>query len=802
VVDFILRAADHLLRRHFGHGLTDRSVHVLDPFTGTGTFIVRLLESGLIGPEDLARKYARELHANEILLLAYYIAAANIESTYQALAPANVPVLPSGPPVLEPDGRAANSGAVSAPPSAPFPGIVLADTFQMTEADDPLDRAVFEANNERAEAQRSRAIRVIVGNPPYSVGQTSGNDDNQNLKYPTLDAQIEATYAKRSTAVNKNSLYDSYIRAIRWASDRIRGQGIVAFVSNGGYIDGNTADGLRKTLVAEFDAIYVYNLRGNARSAGQQRQKEAGNVFGSGSRNTVAILLLVKLPPGAARPARQAKLFYRDIGDYLTREEKLAIVAGDSIESIEWQEITPNAQGDWTNQRAETFARYTPIGARKSGAAAVFHLHTRGVATGRDAWVYDFSEPALRRRVERMVRFFNRQSADVAEWRESHPKESDAAAAAAVIDRDPAKFSWNRADSAALKPKVGAAGRFVPAKYAYRPERVFTAAYRPFCREHVLFDRQLNDMVYRLNDVFPTPRHPNIGFTLTGASSHYEFALIATDCIPDLHLLDTGQFFPRWRYEPLPDATEHAAQTGQAQGELDVGAGADGIVHGYRRIDNITDAALAAYRLAYGWRVTKDDVFTYVYALLHSPDYRRAFAADLKKTLPRIPLVDTLDLFEAFAAAGRDLLALHVGYEQAEPYPGLQIAGDQPQGDPYAWFRVAKMRYGGKAPERDKTVVVVNPRVTLSGIPLAAQEYLLGARSALDWVLERYQVKTDKASGIVNDPNAWAQEHANPRYILDLLTRIVTVSARTVETVNALPPLNFTPTGATTAERI
>ena len=760
IVDFILRSVDHLLHEHFGQGITDKDVHVLDPFTGTGTFIVRLLESGLIKPEDLARKYASELHANEILLLAYYIAAANIEVTYHTLA-------------HQPDGQ-----------YTPFDGIVLADTFQMTEDGDTLDDTVFTTNNDRAAAQLRLPIRVIVANPPYSAKQSSGNDDNQNLKYPTLDAKIEATYAARSTATLKNSLYDSYICAIRWASDRIQGNGIVAYVSNGGYIDSNTADGLRLSLVDEFSAIYVYNLRGNQRTAGELSRREGGKIFGSGSRNTVAILLAVKTP-GHVGPAT---LHYRDIGDYLTREQKLHIIGDATVESIPWQTITPNQNGDWINQRNDVFSSYASIGDKDE--PGIFDLHSSGLKTNRDAWVYDFSEPALRQRIERMVEFYNAQMRAVQAYSSDHPSATGAQVLRNVMDLDSSKISWNLTkDQPAMLKGV---------EYIARADRVYDAEYRPFCRTRVHFDRQLNDGVYRLYEVFPTPAHPNVGFYVVGAGAQKPFAIHAIPALPDVNYWGSegGQFFPRWRYESIESA---APQDMLSFDDPD----AD-VIDGFRRIDNITDAALADYQAAYGSQVTKDDIFHYVYGLLHSPDYRETFAADLKKMLPRIPKVDTRETFEAFATAGRELMELHIGYEQVEPWPDLQIVGNEPHGDPYEWFRVTKMAYGkhrenGKL-VADKSVVAYDPHITVTGIPLEAQEYMLGARSALDWILERYQVKTDKPSGITNDPNDWSREHNQPRYILDLLTRIVTVSIRTVEIVASLPSLTFSASGAITMD--
>ena len=385
VVDFILRAADHAAREHLGRGLSDEGVHILDGFTGTGTFITRLLESDLIAPKDLGRKYNAELHANEIMLLAYYIAAVNIETTYHALA-----------------GKTADADSYE-----PFPGIVLADTFQISEQDDTLDLEMFAANNDRIQAQLDTDISVIIGNPPYSVGQTSANDLNANTKYPTLDGRIESTYAAKSTATNKNSLYDSYIRAFRWATDRIGDVGVVAFVSNGGWVDGNTADGMRLSLADEYSHIYVYNLRGNQRTAGELSRREGGKIFGSGSRNTVATFIGIKDPAHIGA----CQIHYNDIGDYLTREQKLQIVADNTIDSTDWQNLTPSPDGDWINQRDETFNTWPVIGEKSQGNAAsrVFSTFSRGLESGRDSWVYNFSAQALEDNVKRLINNYNEE---------------------------------------------------------------------------------------------------------------------------------------------------------------------------------------------------------------------------------------------------------------------------------------------------------------------------------------------------------------------------------------------------------
>src|SRR5579875_1571903 len=617
IVDFIIRSAGHLLAQEFGASLSEAGVHILDPFTGTGTFIVRLLQSGLIRPQDLLRKYTQELHANEILLLAYYIAAINIEAAYHDLA------------------AQANPGASY----LPFGGIVLTDTFQMTEDGGFDDQEAFPANSERAARQQGLDIRVIIANPPYSVGQTSGNDNNANLKYPALDAAIASTYAARSTATNKNSLYDSYIRAIRWASDRIKDHGIIGFVSNGGFIDANTADGLRKTLAEEFTSIYVYNLRGNQRTAGELSHREGGKIFGSGSRNTVAITLLVK------NPAKQgpAVIYYKDIGDYLSREQKLDIIARSDIATLDWTQISPNEVGDWINQRNDRFQTYTPIGDKDSGGG-IFRTYSSGLKTNRDAWVYNSSKSTVESNARDIIDFYDSEADRYAAFCRAKGITDPRAHVDDFINTDPKRISWNRADKNNL-------GRGIKApKYAYVQTALRVGAYRPFNKQHVYFDRQLNDMIYQLPSFFPTPDTAHFGIELTSVGSHYEFTPFITDCLPDIHLLDTGQFFPRYTY------LEH----GEGQLSLD-----DGGDYALVRIDNITDRALDDYRTAYGAEVTKDDIFYYVYGLLHSADYRAAFAADLKKMLPRIPKVASPEDFRAFTAAGKELAVLHVGYEAA-----------------------------------------------------------------------------------------------------------------------------------------
>ncbi|OBY33195.1 DEAD/DEAH box helicase [Mycolicibacter kumamotonensis] len=737
IVDFILRAADTVSRKHFGRGLTDEGVHILDGFTGTGTFITRLLQSDLIPAQDLQRKYSTELHANEIMLLAYYIAAVNIETTYHALA-----------------GKTAGEDDYE-----PFPGIVLADTFQISEADDSMDSLMFPHNNARIEAQLATPINVIVGNPPYSVGQTSANDLNANVKYPTLDRRIEDTYAKRSTAQLKNSLYDSYIRAFRWATDRIGDAGVVGFVSNGGWVKGNTAGGMRLSLAGEYSAVYVYNLRGNQRTAGEQSRQEGGKVFGSGSRNTVAIFIGVKDP----RHSGHAEVFYRDIGDYLSREEKLRIVDDSQLDAVDWETITPNLDGDWVDQRDEVFGSWPVIGAKKPSpnAAVVFTTYSGGLKSNRDAWCYNFSGNALAANIGRTVDFYNSEVDRIGGVVEKNRP----------IDRlitvDPTQLSW----SDRLKSRLMAQTRISLIAGA-----IVVGCYRPYCKQRVYFDSSLVERPGELPSMFPTPKHENTGYYVVGTGSDKPFSCVMTNSIPDFSFWGSGsgQFFPRWTYQK--------AELADGELALDTTSG-DIDEYGYRRIDNITDGIMALYREAVGGQLTKDDIFYYVYGLLHHPAYRTKYAADLKKMLPHIPTPQTRERFDQFTDAGRKLADLHVNYEAVEPYPlEVQLKPGADPSNRETW-RVEKMQWRSKT---DHTAIVYNGNVTIAGIPEEAERYMLGSRSALAWIIDRYQVKTDKASGIVNDPNDWCDEHDDPTYIVDLIKRMTTVAVETMKIVDAL----------------
>ena len=569
-----------------------------------------------------------------------------------------------------------------------------------------------------------------------------------------------------STATSTRTLYDSYIRAIRWASDRIGNEGVAAFVSNGGYIEGNTYDGLRKVLADEFSAIYCYNLRGNQRTAGELSRKEGGKIFGSGSRNTVAILLLVK---GAKAANSNCTLYYRDIGDYLSREDKLRIIASQDLESVPWEEVTPNTSGDWIGQRSEIFSTFHPISPSSSETRpdCIFAAQSQGLGTSRDAWVYNYSHLRLAENVKSTIDFYNSQVEGFAAYCATRKIASPSVAdAEEFIDRDSKRISW----SSSLIPKAARRKTI-----AFDEDRITSSIYRPFCRQAVYLDRDLIHRPGKMPEIFPSPSHANVGFYNVGNASVVPFSVLMLNSIPDLHVTgagSSGQFFPRYIYRELT-----------VDGGFDFGA-----EDSYERVDNITDAALAAYRKAYGdLSITKDDIFFYTYALLHSPEYRDRFAADLKKSLPRIPRVRD---FRGFAAAGRKLSDLHLSYEAATPYTGIveDVTGGTSATPIAELYRVTKMKIPKVKGQPDRSTVIYNMRVTLSNIPEEAYRYQLGARSAIEWIIDRYQVKTDTASGIINDPNDWS---GDPRYIIDLLKRIVTVSLETMKIVDALPALDI-----------
>lgn len=755
VVDFIIHSINDLLQSEFGQTLGSKGVHIIDPFTGTGTFITRLLQSGLIKPEELPHKYRHEIHANEIVLLAYYIAAINIEAVYHAIV----------------------GGQYEA-----FQGICLTDTFQMYEKGD-LVSDLMEHNSARRKRQKALDIRVIMGNPPYSIGQESANDNNQNVGYPHLDGRIEETYASRSSMTSVKNLYDSYIRAIRWASDRLGNCGVIGFVTNAGFLESTSSDGMRKCLAEEFSSIYVFHLRGNQRTSGDLSRREGGKIFGSGSRAPIAISLLVKNP----KAKDPGQIHFHDIGDYLTREQKLEgvreFVSIDGIRAVNgWSPVTPDAHGDWLRQRDEGFGNFIVMGDKKGDGPKIFENFSLGVATGRDTWCFNMSKAQIAVSMSQMIKFYG---SELDRFNEAHgglEKKAREQLVDGFINTDASRISWTRA----LKADLAKDKRFT-----FNTDRITRALYRPFTKQWLYFDRTFNEMVYQMPRLYPEPTSENLAIMVKGNwRGEGQFALMVAT--PVCLMPDGGaQCFPLFLYWKSDEAG------GDELFDNSTGASQPG----YTRRDAITDAGLAHFQAAYpGEEITKEDLFYYIYGLLHSPDYRSRYADNLGKELPRIPAVKTAADFRAFSNAGRELAHWHLHYETVAIYAGAKLdIGKVPRTAPTdADYRVTKMRFAKtRDPETkksipDKTAVIYNERITIRDIPLEAYEYVMNGKPALEWVMERQAVTTDKDSGIVNDANLWATETmGNAKYPLELFLRVITVSLETSKIVKGLPVLEI-----------
>ena len=747
VVDFIVNSVEAVLKKEFGRSISDENVHVLDPFVGTGTFITRLLQSGLISKDDLERKYLHELHANEIVLLAYYIAAVNIENVFHDLM-----------------GEGTDY--------KPFDGIVLTDTFQLGESDDELISETLRINSERVERQKKAPITVIMGNPPYSIGQRSENDNASNLEYSKLDDRISKTYVANSITTMNKANYDAYIKAFRWSTDRLDPDngGIIAFVSNGAWLEGNTTAGFRKVIEQEFSSIWVFDLRGNQRTSGELSRREGGKIFGSGSRTPVSITLLVKDPK---EKNHKAKINYYDIGDYLSREEKLKKInefGSIGNPKMKWTTIEPNEYGDWIDQRSENFGSYLPLSPEKKfyhASESVFLTNSNGVVTNRDAWVYNFSHLRLSNNMSRMILQYN---SDVDKYIDEVGKNSNVMLDD-IITKDEKKIKWVQNLKRDAKKGI---------LHSFDDMDIRKSHYRPFTKCFLYFNKSFNWSRYIIPSFFPKEGYSNRIIVTTGVSGNKEFSVLITDLTPDIQLLANGQCFPLHYYDEC-DKNKLSLFDDPDDGE-------------YVRRDGITDFILQRAKKQYEGNVTKEDIFYYVYGILHSPDYRTTFANDLKKTLPRIPLVEDVRDFWAFSKAGRKLADLHIDYEDVAPYDGVTVKGADKKRYKVEKMRYAKTRREVKGKMRnvdDKSTIHYNSSITISNIPQKAYEYVINGRSAIDWIVERYRVTTDKRSGITNDPNDWAEEVGNPRYILDLLLSVINVSVQTVEIVENLPKLEF-----------
>ena len=713
IVDFMVNSVAHVLETGFNRALSDEGVHIIDAFVGTGNFIVRLMRD--IPKTQLEPKYRNELWCNEVLLLPYYIASLNIEHEF-----------------YEATGE-----------YLPFEGISLVDTFDLAE--ERQLSLLTEENTARVEKQKASPMFVVIGNPPYNAGQVNENDNNKNRKYPAMDALIRETYAKDSTATNKSSLYDPYVKSLRWASDRIGKEGIVALITNNSFLDSTSFDGMRKHLAADFDDIYILDLGGNAR-----KDKLVADASVFGIRVGVSINMFVKRA-ARDRPSRYgeqrepARIFYYRTDDAWNKHRKFEFLAQtEHVGNVPWQTLKPDARHTWLTEGLNAeFLTFLPMGNKKAKqaksepAGVIFHKFSNGVKTNRDAWACNFNRETLSANMRRMIDVYN---AHVSQWRDR--EETSEISVDDFVDTDDTKIKWSGDLKTAIKKGILA---------AFSDKKVRMSLYRPFTRSFLFFDRLMNNGIYLLPYIFPTPEteSENLVISVAGIGHRTGFGCLVSNVIPSVDLgYEKSQCFPFYIYDE----------------------------DGTNRRENITDWALENFRVHYGDEtISKWDIFNYTYGILHHPDYRERYAADLKRDLPHIPYAPD---FWAFANAGAQLAELHINYETQPQYPLTFVEDATKQLD----FRVERMKFS-----KDKTRLLYNDFLTLEGIPAEAFAYRLGPYSALEWVVNQYRVKSERRSGLVNDPN----DAENPRDIVELIGRVITVSLETVKVVEGLRPLSL-----------
>ena len=706
IVDFMVKSVEHILQTEFDRSLSDTGVNIIDPFVGTGNFIVRIMQE--LDPISLERKYTAdppELQCNEVMLLPYYIASLNIEQQFYT---------------------ATNR-------YASYQGICLVDTFEVAE--EHQMQLFTPANTARVEKQKESPMFVVIGNPPYNMGQVNENDNNKNRKYAAMDKRIAETYAKDSKATLRSQLYDPYVKAIRWALDRIGEEGVVVFVTNDSFLDGLAFDGMRKHLASDCDAIYILDLGGNARKG---LQVSDANVFGI--RVGVSINLFVKDKQNSSELPR---LFYYRTDDLWNKKQKFDFLnESQHVGAIPWQNIQPDARHTWLTEGLHAeFDTFIPMGTKEAkavkGAAVgvIFETYSNGVTTNRDAWVYNFNRNVLTENMSRLIENYNMEVARWGQWAERNVNLDD------FVNSDETKIKW----SSTLKQKLRS-GQIA----AFAEAKIRQSLYRPFTKSNLYFDRMTNDRLLVFPSIFPTleTEAENQVIVVSDHGFRAGFNTLMANLVPDSHILaarDRFQCFPFYTYDE----------------------------DGTNRRENITDWALAHFRKHYqDDTITKWDIFHYNYGLLHHPDYRETYEANLKRDLPYIPFAK--DFWE-FAEAGARLADLHVNYESQPEYDKLKLI----QTPPLNW-RVEKMKLS-----RDKISLIYNDFLTIDGVPPKAFAYRLGTRSALEWVIDQYRVKTDKRSGIINDPN----RADDPQYIVKLIGKVITVSLETVEVVEGLPAL-------------
>lgn len=691
VVDFIVKSVDVVLRKHFGKTIASENVHILDPFTGTGTFITRtlhylksLMDKGEINYADLVRKYTQELHANEIVLLSYYIAAINIEAVFDDI-----------------------NGEED---YLPFEGIVLTDTFESTEAENTLDDSFFGTNDQRLKRQQEKPITAIIGNPPYSAKQNNEDDNNSRTNYPILDRSLKSKWIDTSSATNKNGLLDSYIRAMRWAADRLNEHGVIAFISNSSYLDGVAMDGMRQSLELEFDFIYIIDLKGQIRRRSREQAKiEGGNIFNI--MTGVAIIILVKL---GHKSDSKGKIYYYNLGNSLTRLQKIEkLVELNSIEGItDYRLILPNEKFDWINQRNSDFNTLIKIGDKKS-EDALFIDYTGGIKTGRDAWTTNFSKNIVVQSMKNSVQYYQENLGNIN-----------------VYNENSSRISWTRSLKQRFEKNQ---------ELSFNSNRIYVGMYRPFTKKYFYYDPNWTDQQYKMSKVFPENHSQNILISMSNKTEGKEMTCLVTNVLPDVNLFAGGsQNLPKYLFDNLG------------------------------KYSSIRESVLNKLN-----GLELDTVIPYIYGVFHSKEFRNKYHMDLSKEFPRIP---NLKNKNKIIKIGKQLMDIHLNYEEVPVYKDVDIKmSAQPS------YKVTKMKFIKKD---DRSSIVFNNDITISNIPEKAYSYMVNGRSAIEWIMDQYQVKTDKRSGITDDPNDYSDDE---KYIFNLLLRIINVSMQTVDLVNSLP---------------
>ncbi len=719
-MDFILRATNGILKKHFNTDFNDQSITIFDPFTGTGSFIARLLskENNLISDEALKEKFQKNLFAFDIVLLSYYIALINITQAVQSR-----------------DNSLKN-----------FKNIALTDSLDYLEEKTnkgalPLYEDLKE-NKDIKDTLAGQNIRVIIGNPPYSAGAKSENDNNQNLSHPKLEKLVYEKYGKNSTAKVGATTRDTLIQSIRMASDVVKDRGVIGFVVNGSFIDSKSADGFRKCVAKEFAHLYVLNLRGNQRTSGEVSKKEGGKIFDSGSRATIAIIFFVK-----DSSVQNNTIFYYEVEDYLKREAKLNLLANfENLDFVPFEKITPNNKGDWINQREDAFDKLIPLKRDKTlQNDSIFDINSGGVASCRDLWVYNFSPKTLTQSVQTCIDTYN---ADLkcfnARFREAFKQRTKGVKSADLykhlndkeITTDKTKIAWVQN----LKNQLIKGKKLDD----FSQEKISVSLYRPFNKQWLYWDKDWIHRQSQLPKIFPDKSTRNVVINTTIRN----FSALVSDAIPDMHFIGDANAYPLYYYDDLGN-----------------------------RYNAISGYALNLFRRHYGDNsIVEEEIFYYIYAIFHHKGYLKKYKNSLAKEAPRIALSED---FKELSILGKELGELHLNYESGEMHDSVKYTTLM-NAEIEGYYDVEKMAKKGDR-------ILYNKNIAITKIPQKAFDYVINGKSAIDWVIERYQKTTDKDSLIENNPN----HYAGGQYVFELLCRVIKLSEKSVDLIEKISMKRF-----------